>query len=106
MAARTKTKVSPKYKTKYRVKNWAVRYRSQRARRHHGLVRRGGDLRIEPVGSSAIASDLSMDRTSISAQGPRDLSHGFLMASQRPNGVSFFTGDLVIRQRSLPSFAS
>ena len=24
MAARTKTKVSPKYKTKYRVKNWAV----------------------------------------------------------------------------------
>ena len=22
MAARTKTKVSPKYKTKYRVKNW------------------------------------------------------------------------------------
>ena len=24
MAARTKTKVSPKYKTKYRVKNWAA----------------------------------------------------------------------------------
>ena len=24
MAARTKTKVSPKYKTKYRVRNWAV----------------------------------------------------------------------------------
>ena len=24
MAARTKTKVSPKYKTKYRVKNWAI----------------------------------------------------------------------------------
>ena len=24
MAARTKTKVSPKYKTKYRVRNWAA----------------------------------------------------------------------------------
>jgi len=24
MAARTKTKVTPKYKTKYRVKNWAA----------------------------------------------------------------------------------
>jgi len=38
-------------------------------------------------------------------QGPRDLSHGFLLPFERPNGVSFFTGDLVIRQRSLPSFS-
>jgi hypothetical protein len=50
MAARTKTKVTPKYKTKYRVKNMGgVRYRSQRTRRHHGLVRRGVDVRMERV---------------------------------------------------------
>ena len=32
MAARTKTKVSPKYKTKYRVQNWATYDVALRAR--------------------------------------------------------------------------
>jgi hypothetical protein len=32
MAARTKSKVTPKYKTKYRVRNWAVYEQSLRRR--------------------------------------------------------------------------
>ena len=32
MAARTKSKVTPKYKTKYRVRNWAVYEESRRRR--------------------------------------------------------------------------
>ena len=37
MAARTKSKVSPKYKTKYRVKNWAA---------YEGALRERGDITI------------------------------------------------------------
>ncbi len=37
MAARTKSKVTPKYKTKYRVRNWAAYEKS---------LRRRGDLTI------------------------------------------------------------
>ncbi len=60
---------------------------------------------VESVSPSAIASDLSMDRASMPPQGLCDFSHGYLFSSEHPNGVSFFTGDLVIRQRSLPSFS-
>ena len=35
MAARTKSRVTPKYKTKYRVKNWAVYEESPITRRCH-----------------------------------------------------------------------
>ena len=37
MAARTKTKVSPKYKTKYRVKNWPA---------YDLALRNGGDITV------------------------------------------------------------
>ncbi len=37
MAARTKSKVTPKYKTKYRVRNWAA---------YEESLRRRGDLTI------------------------------------------------------------
>ena len=48
MAARTKTKVSPKYKTNVSGEELAsVRHRSQRQGQHHSLVRRGGDLLVE-----------------------------------------------------------
>jgi hypothetical protein len=37
MAARTKSKVTPKYKTKYRVRNWAV---------YEESLRRRGDITV------------------------------------------------------------
>ena len=37
MAARTKSKVTPKYKTKYRVKNWAT---------YEAGLRRRGDITV------------------------------------------------------------
>ena len=41
MAARTKSKVTPKYKTKYRVRNWAVYEESLRRRGAIFVVSRG-----------------------------------------------------------------
>ena len=48
MAARTKSKVTPKYKTQHKVKNGpGVRGVGQEAERHHDLVRRGRHRRLE-----------------------------------------------------------
>jgi hypothetical protein len=41
MAARTKSKVTPKYKTKYRVKNWPT---------YEAALRRRGRARIARIG--------------------------------------------------------
>ena len=40
MSARTKSKVSPKYKTKYRVKNWAA---------YEEALRERGDITVPPT---------------------------------------------------------
>ena len=48
MTARTKTKVTPKYKTKYRVKNWAV---------YDQALRERGDITVALVHGSELKTD-------------------------------------------------
>ena len=80
MAARTKTKEMPKYKTKYRVKNWAVYDVDLRDRgEYHRLVRRGGERCLEraPPSGRPVAAQVFRHRDRGSANDP----HGHLARS-------------------------